>query len=107
MADFIVEMAENTPDVVDPHTVLNHDLQTLPHKQWTLYVDGASNTDGSGAGLVLCDPDGVELTYALRFDFTATNNETEYEALIAGLELARKMKVEQLQVYSDSQVVVN
>ena len=58
---------------------------------WTLYIDGASSEEGSGAGLILADPDGKEVTYALRFEFPASNNEAEYEALIAGLELAVKM----------------
>nr|GEX60426.1 reverse transcriptase domain-containing protein [Tanacetum cinerariifolium] len=48
-----------------------------------LVPHGSSCVDGSGAGLILTNPDGVEFTYALRFQFTASNNEAEYEALIA------------------------
>ena len=55
---------------------------------WKLFVDGSSNAQGSGAGLVLVDPDGLKINYALRFGFKASNNEAEYEALIAGLNLA-------------------
>ncbi|GJT42131.1 putative reverse transcriptase domain, ribonuclease H-like domain protein [Tanacetum coccineum] len=51
--------------------------------KWILYTDGASNLDGSGVGLMLIDPEGKEYTYALRFEFETTNNETEYEALLA------------------------
>ena len=43
--------------------------------------------------------------FSLRFDFQASNNEAEYEALIAGLHLAKEMKVESLEIYSDSQLV--
>ena len=43
---------------------------------------------------------------ALRFSFQASNNEAEYEVLIAGLHLAKEMKVESLEIYSDSQLVV-
>ncbi|GJY01633.1 reverse transcriptase domain-containing protein, partial [Tanacetum coccineum] len=50
---------------------------------WTLFTDGSSCVDGSGAGLILTNPEGAEFTYALRFRFDATNNEVEYEALIA------------------------
>nr|GEV98345.1 hypothetical protein [Tanacetum cinerariifolium] len=49
--------------------------------------------DGSGVGLILTNPDGVEFTYALRFQFAASNNEAEYEALIAGLRIATQMGV--------------
>ena len=43
---------------------------------------------------------------ALRFGFKASNNEAEYEALIVGLKLAKEMKVESLDIFSDSQLVV-
>ena len=43
---------------------------------------------------------------ALRFGFKASNNEAEYEALIAGLELAKEMKVESLDIFNDSQLIV-
>ncbi|GKC93961.1 reverse transcriptase domain-containing protein [Tanacetum coccineum] len=51
--------------------------------KWRLYTDGASNSDGSGAGVMLIDPKGKEYTYALRFEFETMNNEAEYEALLA------------------------
>ena len=60
---------------------------------WALYTDKASNEDGAGAGLRLVSPDGQELTYAIRLDFKSTNNEAEYEALLAGLRLAVKLGV--------------
>nr|GEY23272.1 reverse transcriptase domain-containing protein [Tanacetum cinerariifolium] len=53
-------------------------------EKWTLFTNGASNNKRSGAGLVLISPSGVEFMYALRINFTSTNNEAEYEALLAG-----------------------
>ncbi|CAL8994056.1 unnamed protein product [Prunus brigantina] len=79
--------------------------QTSPH--WTLYVDGSSNRQGSGAGLVLRTPDGTTIEYAIRFQFRASNNEPEYEALLAGLRLAHSTGAERLMICSDSQLVVN
>ena len=43
---------------------------------------------------------------ALKFGFQASNNEAEYEAVIAGLNLAHSMEADQLEVSSDSQLVV-
>ncbi|GJV67218.1 reverse transcriptase domain-containing protein [Tanacetum coccineum] len=54
--------------------------------------------DGSGAGLILTSPEGTEFTYALRFQFTAFNNEAEYEALIASLRTATQMGVRNVHV---------
>nr|GEV86435.1 reverse transcriptase domain-containing protein [Tanacetum cinerariifolium] len=62
------------------------------HELWILFTDGSSCTDGSGAGPILTNPEGMEFTYALRFRFGATNNEAEYEAMIVGLRIAEQME---------------
>ncbi|XP_024023680.1 uncharacterized protein LOC112092255 [Morus notabilis] len=74
--------------------------------EWKLYVDGASSENGSGAGVLLISPEGHKITSAVRFKFKASNNEAEYEALIAGLRLASHLKIERLSIFSDSQLVV-
>ncbi|GJX60396.1 reverse transcriptase domain-containing protein [Tanacetum coccineum] len=66
--------------------------KTLP-EPWTLFTDGSSCVDGSRAGLILTNPEGVEFTYAMRFRFEATNNEAEYKALLTGLRIAEQMGV--------------
>nr|GEV96920.1 reverse transcriptase domain-containing protein [Tanacetum cinerariifolium] len=71
---------------------------------WTLFTDGASNSKGSGAGLVLLSPEGTKFTYALRLNFTSTDNEAEYEALLAGLRLAKKIKVQTINVKVESKL---
>ena len=43
---------------------------------------------------------------ALKFGFKAFNNKAKYKALIAGLKLAKEMKVESLEIFSESQLVV-
>ena len=73
---------------------------------WRLSVDGAVNAQGSGAGLILTSPEGIDIEYALRFGFRASNNEAKYEAIIAGLNLAHSMEVDQLEVCRDSRLVV-
>nr|GEX11482.1 reverse transcriptase domain-containing protein [Tanacetum cinerariifolium] len=60
---------------------------------------------GAGAGLVLIDLTGTEYTYAIRLNFASTNDEAEYEALLAGLQIAGKMKVPALKVKVDSKLV--
>ncbi|GAV73292.1 RVT_3 domain-containing protein, partial [Cephalotus follicularis] len=73
---------------------------------WKLSVDGSSDITGSGAWLVLTSLDGWTLEYALRFGFKATNNETEWEALIAGLTIPMHLEVQKIEASSDSQLVV-
>ena len=98
LADFVMEF---TPRELTEPTCSEDDLPI-----WKLSVDGASNAQGSGAGLILTSPEGIDIEYALRFGFHTSNNEAEYEAVIAGLNLAHSLEVDQLEVYSDSQLVV-
>ncbi|GJY61050.1 reverse transcriptase domain-containing protein [Tanacetum coccineum] len=101
LADFIVERPEEeSPDefMTEPKEV---------PETWTLFTDGSSCIDGFGAGLIITNPEGVEFTYAMRFTFEATNNEAEYEALIAGLRIAEQMGVKNLQAHVDSRLVAN
>ena len=72
-----------------------------------MYVDGASSKNGCGTGLLLIRPTGEKLAYVLRFDFRVSNNKSEYEALIEGMEVARKLGVESIKIYSNSQLTVN
>ncbi|GKB86556.1 reverse transcriptase domain-containing protein [Tanacetum coccineum] len=74
-------------------------------EEWALFKDGASSLKGVGAGLVLIDPSEVEYTYAIRLNFPITNNEAEYEALLAGLYMAQNMKVQALKVKVDLKLV--
>ncbi|GJV69365.1 reverse transcriptase domain-containing protein [Tanacetum coccineum] len=73
--------------------------------EWKLYIDRASNPDGSGACLMLIDPEGKEYTYALRFKFEKMNNEAEYEALLVGLRIAQEMEIVKLAIFVDSQLL--
>ncbi|XP_074355873.1 uncharacterized protein LOC141695533 [Apium graveolens] len=73
---------------------------------WILFVDGASNEDGAGAGIELISPEAHKIRRVTHLAFHATNNDAEYEALINGLKLALEMKVENFNVFSDSIIVV-
>ena len=98
LAEFVMEFTSAEP-AENAHTETNPSI-------WKLFVDGASNAQGSGAGLILTSPEGIDIEYALRFGFHASNNEAEYKAVIASLNLANSLEVDQLEVCSDSQLVV-
>ena len=89
LADFLAEIPQ--PD-------------TCPdEKGWcTLYVDGASRQSGADIGLQLTSPIGERIEQAVRLGFSASNNELEYEAMIAGLELALVVGADSISIRSDS-----
>ncbi|GJZ63495.1 reverse transcriptase domain-containing protein [Tanacetum coccineum] len=85
-------------------------VDTKPAKtscKWKLFTDGAVSSNGSGAGLMLIDPEGKEYTYALRFEFKTINNEAKYEALLARLRISQEMEITSLAIFVDSQLLVN
>lgn len=68
-------------------------------------MDGSLNKEENGARLILIGPDRKRIEYALRLQFPVTNNVTEYDALILGLELVREVGAEAAKVFSGSQLV--
>ncbi|RDX58270.1 Tf2-9, partial [Mucuna pruriens] len=65
----------------------------------------ASNQAGSGARVILEGPNGVLIEQSLHFEFKASNNQAEYEALLAGMRLARELEAKVLIAKSDSKLV--
>ena len=96
MTDFVLEYSQRPCQRQEPNE----------EKWWTLRVDGASRSSGSGVGLLLQSPTGEHLEQAIRLGFPASKNEAEYEVILSGLNLALALSVSKLRIYSDSQLVV-
>ena len=73
---------------------------------WTLKIDWVSRQFGVGIGLQLRTPSGDNIEQSIRLGFSASNNESKYEAILAGLELAAAVSADRLLIQSDSQLVV-
>jgi ribonuclease HI len=73
----------------------------------TLYFDGSVMKTGAGAGLLFVSPLGEHMRYAMRLHFPASNNMAEYEALLCGLKIAIEIGVKRLDVWGDSQLVID
>ncbi|XP_061368789.1 uncharacterized protein LOC133311711 [Gastrolobium bilobum] len=93
LADFVVEMT--------------HPRSDLENSWWKLFVDGSSNMRGSGVGIIIENPEGVAVEHSLTLEFPTSNNQAEYEAMIAGLIYAKELGAEYLVVYSDSQLATS
>jgi ribonuclease HI len=87
------------------------DTQLLPPQIqaecWTLYFDGSVMKTGAGAGLLFVSPLGEHMRYAVRLHFPASNNMAEYEALLCGLKIAIEIGIKRLDVWGDSQLVID
>ncbi|NCG69396.1 reverse transcriptase-like protein [Bacillus coagulans] len=110
LADLVAEFTEPHLEEVTP--TLDLDGRSIGMVSlrsplpWEVYVDGASNQRGSGVGLVLISPERIIIEKALRLDFSATNNEAEYEALLMGMTMVRRMGGKSVEMFSDSRLIV-
>jgi ribonuclease HI len=107
LVDFIVNWTPSAsppggPDNSEPEP--RAPVFTGPH--WTLFFDSSSHKQGAGAGVVLLAPHGDQIKYMVHLDFKATNNMTEYEVLLFGLSIALSLRVRQLLVKRDSQLII-
>jgi len=72
---------------------------------WKMFFDGASSCQGAGAKVLFVAPKNefvVPFSYRLQWDIDYTNNLCKYEALVLGLEAAKKLNIKNLEVYGDA-----
>ncbi|XP_056697680.1 uncharacterized protein [Spinacia oleracea] len=93
-ADFIAEMTRPT-------------LEKNVATRWTVYVDGSSSQNGCGADIICQSPEVDKYEYAMRFNFQTSNNEAEYEALLAGIKMCKAAGAQVILAFSDSQLIVS
>ena len=69
---------------------------------WKVFMDGTSSAARAGARIVIITPERIRLEHSFRLGFRASNNEADYEALIAGLRAVLDMGAQEVEIYSDS-----
>jgi len=97
LADFVAEFSLRNEGEVVCH---------MECRPWKVFVDGASSAMGVGAGIVIITPEGIWLEHSFWLGFRAFNNEAEYKALLAGLRTVLGMGARDVEIYSDSRLVV-
>ncbi|XP_075475762.1 uncharacterized protein LOC142511450 [Primulina tabacum] len=83
---------------------LSEMVQPEEEEVWRVFVDGASSLAGCGVGVVIISLPGERMKLALRIDSRVTNNEAEYETVLAGIRAAREVGASRIIMYSDSQL---
>ena len=106
MAEFTEPLIEELESAENMDEKLVGTISQYRLPAWEVYVDGASNQKGLGIGLVLTSPEKVIIEKSLRLDFSATNNEVEYKALLIGMAMVQRMGGKSVKVFSNSRLVV-
>lgn len=81
LVDFVVEYTELDIDISYEQIT----SEESSNEVWLIIVDGSCGEQGSEVEVILRRPEGVEVSYAIKFEFKVTNNWAEYEAFISGL----------------------
>jgi ribonuclease HI len=95
VADFIVD-----------YEIRDDDICVVTATPWKLFFDGSVCSRGNGVGCVLVAPGGEIQKMAIRLEFKCTNNQAKYEASVVRLEVLMAMKVRDVEVFGDSNLVV-
>jgi hypothetical protein len=96
IADFIME-----------HNIEScKDMCVVEEDTWKMFFDVSVCTQGQAIGCFIISPRGIEYEISIQLEFWCTNNLAEYEALISSLEVLLDMGVDKVDIYGDSQLVV-
>ena len=98
LIDFVAEFSPKNDEGMVCH------VETRP---WRVFVDGALSALGASTGIVIITLEGIRLEHSFRLGFKTSNNEDEYEAFIVELRTAFDMGARDVEVYSNSRLVVN
>ena len=98
MVDFIAEFTSKDDEPTE--------TEESKASRWTVHTDGSLTKNAGGVGIIIKSPKGDVIKRAIRLQYNTINNEAEYEALLAGLKTAKTLGATELDVHSDSQLVV-
>ncbi|XP_045792014.1 uncharacterized protein LOC123886769 [Trifolium pratense] len=95
VADFIVD-----------HSAIESPQNYIALEPWTLYFDGSRHQHGTGIGILIISPQKIPTKFKYRINGICSNNEAEYEALIAGLEILLSLGAKDIKIKGDSELVL-
>ena len=102
-AKLIIQEVEKLPALIGQEVTCCLDSPNL----WSMYFDGASSKEGSGAGIVFVSPDKNTFRYSFSLNFTCNNNVVEYEALLLGLKVATHHGIKKIHVIGDYELIIS
>ena len=98
LADFVAEFTSKEDEPI-------HKEEDRASR-WTIHTDSSSTKNVGGVGIIIRSPEGDIIKRAICLQYITTDNEAEYEALLAGLKMAKTLGATELDIHSDSQLVV-
>ncbi|CAN6678263.1 unnamed protein product [Malus baccata var. baccata] len=112
IADFLAEHQESQDEIINIPGTLEVSSVWIPPSKDILgkeeWVQQEIKRKASGAGIVIVNPQEVYHYYSFLLDYQGnTNNRAEYDALIIGLEILMDLGAVEVEVFGDSELVIN
>jgi ribonuclease HI len=93
-------------DFITDHSVIEVPVDYVELEPWILYFDGSRHKHGTGIGILIISPLKIPTKFKYKINGSCSNNEAEYEALIAGLEILLDLGARHIRIRGDSELVV-
>ena len=106
VAKFLADHPVDGDEAIE-YLFLDEAILHVEEETWTMYFDGVSNQYGYGIGVLLIAPNNSLIPLAFKLRFKVSNNEAEYEASIARLEVALELVAKRLDIIGDLNLVVS
>ena len=113
IATYLANQPLNDPELLES-LFLDKDVMALEPEpnsvepwRWKLYFDGAANSTRNEVGAILVSPKGQQIPVSVKLNFDYTNNDTEYEVCIVGLQVALEFSAYDLSIFEDSLLIIS
>jgi ribonuclease HI len=102
-----VTSQDESPESGEATKIENEIVEDFPAEFWSMDFDGAVSKEGAGAGVWLHNHQKrYSENHSYKLNFHCTNNVAEYEALMLGLKLLKKVGAKQIMVRGDSELII-
>jgi ribonuclease HI len=99
--------SKESKEIIEARNVEMVEREELPVDFWSMDFDGAVSKEGAGAGVWLHNHRSrYSENHSYKLNFQCTNNVAEYEALMLGLKLLKKVGAKQIMVRGDSELII-
>ncbi|KAK2366564.1 hypothetical protein QL285_079929 [Trifolium repens] len=93
-------------DFLAEHSVSEAPIEAIEIEPWSLYFDGSRHKHGTGIEIFIISPCKIPTKFKYKINGSCSNNEAEYEALIAGLEILLDLGAIHVKIRGDSELVI-